>query len=155
MYQCRRRLPDPEWKFAVFLRNPAERLLSAYLDKVNGTKRDKDHFLKLYNKTESPTFEEFVRIISQNRVDFELASKTQEKLQGVDWCKYLICLLLLLKTTYLDTNALSQIICTPPVTDPHWYALLLRLFSFIVRFTHILFVVMSLKATTILLLRAI
>lgn len=112
MYQCRRRLPDPEWKFAVFLRNPAERLLSAYLDKVNGTKRDKDHFLKLYNKTESPTFEEFVRIISQNRVDFELASKTQEKLQGVDWCKYLICLLLLLKTyTYLDTNALSQIIC--------------------------------------------
>lgn len=72
----------------MFLRNPAERLLSAYLDKVNGMKRDQDHFLMNYNMTQTPSFEEFVKAISQNRVDFELGSKTREKLQGVDWREY-------------------------------------------------------------------
>lgn len=71
----------------MFLRNPIERLLSAYLDKVNGMKRDKDHFLMNYNMTHTPSFEEFVNIISENRIDFELGSKTREKLQGVDWRK--------------------------------------------------------------------
>ena len=102
--------PDPEWKFAVFLRNPAERLLSAYLDKVNGTKRDKDHFLLLYNRTETPTFEEFVKTISQNRVDFDLHSKTQEKLHGVDWRKCSLCVLLCLNT-HSNLNTLLFHIC--------------------------------------------
>ncbi|KAL7521008.1 hypothetical protein ACHAWX_005702 [Stephanocyclus meneghinianus] len=79
-------LNDPEWKFAVFLRNPAERLLSAYLDKVNGKSlRDRDHFKFIYNMTHTPTFDQFVKAIAKNRTDFELGSKTREKLWGVDW----------------------------------------------------------------------
>jgi uridine kinase len=78
---------DPEWKFAVFLRNPAERLLSGYLDKVNGSQRDKAHFLTNYNMTYTPTFEQFVRTISLTRTEFELATKAEAKLRGVDWCK--------------------------------------------------------------------
>eukprot|EP00956_Cyclotella_meneghiniana_P027059 scaffold59906_cov36-Cyclotella_meneghiniana.AAC.1 len=78
-------LNDPQWKFAVFLRNPAERLLSAYLDKVNGTQRDKDHFLMNYNMTVTPSFAEFVHAISKNRTATEIGVKSKEKLHGVDW----------------------------------------------------------------------
>ena len=82
---CRK---DPEWKFAVFLRNPAERLLSAYLDKVNGkSTRDRDHFKFIYNMTHTPTFDEFVKAIAKNRTNFELGSRTREQLWGVDWCE--------------------------------------------------------------------
>lgn len=91
----------------MFLRNPSERLLSAYLDKVSGMKRDKDHFLMNYNMSQTPSFEEFVNIISQNRVDFELGSKTKEKLQGVDWRKFwsLPCLI---HSLFLDSTQLPR-----------------------------------------------
>lgn len=82
---------DPEWKFAVFLRDPAERLLSAYLDKVNGTSVDeRNHFLKTYNLKATPTFEEFIKAISKNRTEFEFRSESETKLQGVDWCELLL-----------------------------------------------------------------
>lgn len=82
---------DPEWKFAVFLRDPAERLLSAYLDKVNGTSvKARNHFLKTYNLKATPTFEEFIKAISKNRTEFEFRSESETKLQGVDWCELLL-----------------------------------------------------------------
>ena len=87
--QCVYTIQDPEWKFSVFLRDPAERLLSAYLDKVNGTQRDKDHFLMNYNMTVTPSFAEFVHAISKNRTATEIGVKSKEKLHGVDWCKCL------------------------------------------------------------------
>ena len=73
---------------------PVERLLSAYLDKVNGKQRDRDHFLMSYNMTVTPSFAEFVHEISRNRTVVPLGgAKSKEKLHGVDWCKHYMLLL--------------------------------------------------------------
>ena len=71
----------------MFLRNPAERLLSAYLDKVH----KKKGFSMKYNMTEAPSFDEFVHAISPNRAEFELGGESREKLRGVNWCKTAAC----------------------------------------------------------------
>jgi len=84
-------LNDPEWKFAVFMRDPAERLLSTYLDKVrvnsgNGG-MEAIHFRNVYNFTESPTFEEFVETIAKNKTHCPVrGGSKRENLHGADWC---------------------------------------------------------------------
>ncbi len=83
---------DPEWKFAVFMRDPAERLLSTYLDKVRANSgnggMEAMHFRSLYNFTESPTFEEFVETIAKNKTHCPVrGGPRRENLHGADWCK--------------------------------------------------------------------
>mmetsp|Transcript_5215 Transcript_5215/g.10515 ORF Transcript_5215/g.10515 Transcript_5215/m.10515 type:complete len:577 (-) Transcript_5215:113-1843(-) len=82
-------LNDPEWKFATFLRDPAERLLSTYLDRVAGKDEiQTGWFRKSYNLRKRPSFPEFVEYISRNRTHcpFRQGSPTTDRLFGVDWC---------------------------------------------------------------------
>jgi len=84
-------LNDPEWKFAVFFRDPEERLLSAYLDKVRPNSDNDDevanHFKSEFNFTESPTFSEFVEAIATNRTRCPTGrGSRRDKLYGADWC---------------------------------------------------------------------
>jgi len=90
-------LNDPEWKFAVFFRDPEERLLSAYLDKVRPNSDNDDevanHFKSEFNFTESPTFSEFVEAIATNRTRCPTGRGSgRDKLYGADWCEqYIFC----------------------------------------------------------------
>lgn len=67
---------DPEWTFAAFLRNPAERLLSAYLDKV-----EKGRYGHL-------TFDDFVEGLERELPeDLDCRDKKFESsLTGISWC---------------------------------------------------------------------
>lgn len=80
---------DDSYTFAAFLRDPAERLLSLYLDKVNGKdERWRDHFVSYYGLDGTPTFEAFVRLIDRERISCPFRGKTSnsERLGGMDWC---------------------------------------------------------------------
>lgn len=50
---------EKEWTWAVFIRDPAERLLSAYLDKVT-TKSGQANVKRLYGFDRYFTFEDFI-----------------------------------------------------------------------------------------------
>ena len=77
--QVQRRIwEDTEWTWAAFIRNPAERLLSAYLDKVK-SKKDKLKWIE-----GKPTFEKFVDSISKP-VDFTNCGDTSP-LSSLSWC---------------------------------------------------------------------
>ena len=77
--QVQRRIwEDDDWTWAAFIRNPAERLLSAYLDKV---KSKKDKLKWIEGKV---TFEKFVDSISKP-VDFTNCGDTSP-LSSLSWC---------------------------------------------------------------------
>ncbi|KAL7426212.1 hypothetical protein ACHAXM_000376 [Skeletonema potamos] len=80
-------LNDDSYIFAAFLRDPAERLLSLYLDKVNG--KDllwKTHFVSLYGLDDTPSFEEFVKLIDRKRTSCPFYGNKSERISGMDWC---------------------------------------------------------------------
>lgn len=83
-------LNDESFTFAAFLRDPAERLLSLYLDKINGKHdRWKKHFVSRYGLVGTPTFEEFVKMIDRNRTTpcpLVQGRTNVITLGGVDWC---------------------------------------------------------------------
>lgn len=83
-------LNDESFTFAAFLRDPAERLLSLYLDKINGKDdRWKKHFVSRYGLVGTPTFEEFVKMIDRNRTTpcpLVQGRTNVITLGGVDWC---------------------------------------------------------------------
>jgi len=82
-------LNDPEWKFAAFIRNPVERLLSAYLDKVASEKQAvRQHFQKNYGLNHTISFREFVNYLGDERQSCPLSKKNYkiDGLRGVDWC---------------------------------------------------------------------
>jgi hypothetical protein len=68
---------DPEWTFAAFLRNPAERLLSAYLDKLETGKR--------HGRL---TFDDFLeRLERELPEDLDCKDKDfKSSLTGMSWC---------------------------------------------------------------------
>lgn len=70
---------DEEWKFAVFLRDPAERLLSAYLDKILKNKALVDEI----GSNGTIAFEQFVARLSQT---FNGPSCKTPNLNGLSWC---------------------------------------------------------------------
>lgn len=81
---------DPEWKFAAILRNPAERLLSAYLDKVASKKAGlRKSFQNTYGLNYTISFEEFVNYLGEERQSCPVSKKNEkiDGLRGVDWCK--------------------------------------------------------------------
>lgn len=80
-------LNNEDYVFVAFLRDPAERLLSLYLDKVNGTdKRWKSHFVSRYGLNDTPSFAEFIRLIAKKRHSCPFYGRNSERLFGVDWC---------------------------------------------------------------------
>ncbi|KAL7555055.1 hypothetical protein ACHAWF_018671 [Thalassiosira exigua] len=74
----RRIWEDKEWTWAAFLRDPAERLLSAYLDKVKGKAGKR---MKLHN--ESMTFEEFIDYLSKPVAHVNATSA--KGMHGLSW----------------------------------------------------------------------
>ena len=78
---------DPEWTFATILRNPADRLLSAYLDKLK-VGRGSGAIAKQLKFTESFTFEVFLEYLEKeppedlNCQDKDLPAV----LTGLSWC---------------------------------------------------------------------
>lgn len=58
-------LADPSWKFAAFIREPAERLLSAYLDKWKNSGLELEQNMWLYEFEKAPSFEEFINEIAK------------------------------------------------------------------------------------------
>ena len=84
----RRIWEDEEWTWAAFIRNPAERLLSGYLDKVVKTKKGKKKQSALFNKLMmmgDMSFDNFVANISKplESNDCRLASVDRT---GLSWC---------------------------------------------------------------------
>ncbi len=81
-------LNDDSYIFAAFLRDPAERLLSLYLDKVNGKDKPwKKYFVAYYGLNGTPSFEEFVKLIDRKRISCLFNGKNNsERLGGMDWC---------------------------------------------------------------------
>ena len=82
-------LNDDSYVFAAFLRDPAERLLSLYLDKINGSdERWKKHFVSRYGLNGTPTFEAFVKMLDGERTSCPLNGKISDtrRLGGIDWC---------------------------------------------------------------------
>ena len=84
----RRIWEDEEWTWAAFIRNPAERLLSGYLDKVVKTKKGKKKQSALFNKLMmmgDMSFDSFVANISKplESNDCKLASVDRT---GLSWC---------------------------------------------------------------------
>ncbi len=61
-----------EWTWAAFIRNPAERLLSAYLDKVESKKKEW-------------TFEKFVDSLSKS-TDNITTCDGADPFYGLNWC---------------------------------------------------------------------
>jgi len=125
-------LNDPEWKFAVFFRDPEERLLSAYLDKVRPNSDNDDevanHFKSEFNFTESPTFSEFVEAIATNRTRCPTGRGSgRDKLYGADWCEQYIFAADASSrfransyaNSFCDANLFSFVIQVPiPIGDP-------------------------------------
>ena len=80
-------LNDESYTFAVFLRDPAERLLSFYLDKVNGDdEKWKSHFVSIHGLNKTPSFGEFVKMIDGKRTSCPFTGRNSERISGVDWC---------------------------------------------------------------------
>jgi len=84
----RRIWEDEEWTWAAFIRNPAERLLSGYLDKVVKNKKGKKKQSALFNKIMmmgDMSFDNFVANISKplESNDCRLASVDRT---GLSWC---------------------------------------------------------------------
>eukprot|EP00581_Thalassiosira_minuscula_P009972 CAMPEP_0183710196 /NCGR_PEP_ID=MMETSP0737-20130205/5998_1 /TAXON_ID=385413 /ORGANISM="Thalassiosira miniscula, Strain CCMP1093" /LENGTH=490 /DNA_ID=CAMNT_0025938421 /DNA_START=68 /DNA_END=1540 /DNA_ORIENTATION=+ len=74
----RRIWEDEEWTWAAFVRNPAERLLSAYLDKVKGQAKNQ----KWLDGIE--TFEDFVNSLSKTFNETSCAAGGA--ITGLSWC---------------------------------------------------------------------
>ncbi|KAK1737849.1 carbohydrate sulfotransferase [Skeletonema marinoi] len=80
-------LNDESYTFAAFFRDPAERLLSLYLDKINGSdERWKNHFVSRYGLNGTPSFEEFVKMIDRERTSCPFNGRNSARLGGIDWC---------------------------------------------------------------------
>ncbi|KAL3784242.1 hypothetical protein HJC23_013529 [Cyclotella cryptica] len=82
-------LNDPEWKFVAFLRDPAERLLSAYLDKVATKQLERDHFQKMHGLNRTLSFGEFLNILAETPPSQSCRSgggNDLNTLRGVNWC---------------------------------------------------------------------
>ncbi len=71
---------DEEWTFAAFLRDPAERLLSAYLDKVG---EDGGRFFKKQGLNETMTLEKFVDFLA---TPDNATSCDDSERNGLTWC---------------------------------------------------------------------
>ena len=69
---------DEEWTWAALIRNPAERLLSAYLDKV----KSKKEFKWLDGKM---SFEEFIDKLSKPQ-NSSNCNDVKGVIEGLDWC---------------------------------------------------------------------
>ena len=81
----RRIWEDDEWTWAAFIRNPAERLLSAYLDKVVKTKKARE---KPVNATSGGSMS-FTSFIANLSMPFELGDNSSCKNgtnKGLSWC---------------------------------------------------------------------
>lgn len=79
--------PDPEWKFIAFLRNPAERLLSAYLDKVYSKKTEREHFQKQHGLNRTLSFNEFLDVLAEEPLPCpSRLGNDLDRLKGVNWC---------------------------------------------------------------------
>jgi hypothetical protein len=78
---------DPSWKFATILRNPADRLLSAYLDKLK-VGRGSGGIAKQLNFTQSFTFEVFLQYLEKEPPeDLDCQDKDLPALlTGLSWC---------------------------------------------------------------------
>lgn len=76
----RRIWEDEEWTWAAFIRNPAERLLSAYLDKVQ-----KNNKKKLQSNNESISFSQFVTGLSAP-LRSNNCKDNKGGMTGLSWC---------------------------------------------------------------------
>lgn len=81
---------ENEWKWGVFLRDPAERLLSAYLDKVS-TKRGQGNVQRIYGHDGHFTFHDFVNRLAMtyNKTgcwDKDLEKDRQSGMTGLNLC---------------------------------------------------------------------
>ena len=78
---------DPEWTFAAIMRNPAERLLSAYLDKLK-VENKSGGIAKRNNFTEAFTFDLFLeRLEMEVPDDLDCRdTKLRPVLTGINWC---------------------------------------------------------------------
>jgi hypothetical protein len=78
---------DPEWTFATILRNPADRLLSAYLDKLK-VGQGSGAIAKHLNFTKSFTFELFLQYLEKEPPeDLHCQDKhLPALLTGLSWC---------------------------------------------------------------------
>ncbi|KAL7487135.1 hypothetical protein ACHAW6_012736 [Cyclotella cf. meneghiniana] len=85
-------MPYPNWKFVAFLRDPAERLLSAYLDKVVTKRLERDHFQRMHGLNRTLSFEEFIGILAETPQSSSSSSQPcgggsdLDALRGVNWC---------------------------------------------------------------------
>jgi hypothetical protein len=70
-------LMDPTWKKLIVIRNPAERLLSAFLDKIATDKNS----AKTFSLDHRPSFSEFVELLTRPGVLFRTAIYTR----GCHW----------------------------------------------------------------------
>ena len=75
----RRIWEDEEWTWAAFIRNPAERLLSAYLDKVK-SKKDRLRWIE-----GELTFEKFTDLLS-DQSNFTHCGQNKGGMAGLGWC---------------------------------------------------------------------
>jgi len=74
---------DPEWTFAAILRNPADRLLSAYLDKLK-VGPGSGSIAKHYNFNKSFTFDVFLQYL-EKETPKDLNCQDKD-LTGLNWC---------------------------------------------------------------------
>eukprot|EP00536_Pseudo-nitzschia_multiseries_P005460 jgi/Psemu1/190557/e_gw1.102.22.1 len=83
---------DKEWTFAVILRDPAERLLSAYLDKLEitedkrGRKGSFARKLKLSNNFSFENFLEYLEKDSPRELSCKNDLEALPSLTGINWC---------------------------------------------------------------------
>jgi hypothetical protein len=78
---------DPEWTFAAILRNPAERLLSGYLDKLKVEKYN-GKISKTLGFDESFTFDAFIERLEM-KIPEDLSCKDKQfkpSVTGISWC---------------------------------------------------------------------
>lgn len=79
---------DSEWTFAAFLRNPAERLLSGYLDKLKVEKKN-GMIAKKLGFNSSFTFDAFVERLGRGLPDDDLDCADKDlmpSVTGISWC---------------------------------------------------------------------
>eukprot|EP00804_Cyclotella_cryptica_P008387 CCRYP_003910-RA/>CCRYP_003910-RA protein AED:0.27 eAED:0.27 QI:476/1/1/1/1/1/3/193/521 len=69
---------EKEWTWAVFIRDPAERVLSAYLDKV-ATKSGQANVKRLYGFDRFFSFEDFIKRLNLTYIESGCATKELEK----------------------------------------------------------------------------
>jgi len=74
---------DPSWTKAVFLREPAERLLSGYLDKIAGT----DWSTTRYGQNDTLSFADFVDLITKpKRTKCKAGHSAIDEITGLNTC---------------------------------------------------------------------